>query len=116
MNKTIFALSFIFLFITSLAQPNAADKSRNLLTIVDKAVKARIDATLKSFVDSGKVAGVSALIFEKNKEVYFNAFGHADREAKIPMDRNTIVRIYSMTKPIYRSSSDDALRKRRFPA
>jgi CubicO group peptidase (beta-lactamase class C family) len=100
MNKTIFALSFTFLFITSVAQPNAANKSRNILTIVDKAVKARIDATLKSFVDSGKVAGVSALIFEKDREVYFNAFGYADREAKIPMDRNTIVRIYSMTKPI----------------
>jgi CubicO group peptidase (beta-lactamase class C family) len=27
-------------------------------------------------------------------------FGYADREAKIPMDRNTIVRIYSMTKPV----------------
>jgi len=40
------------------------------------------------------------LIFEKNKEVYYNAFGYADRESKLPMDRNTIVRIYSMTKPI----------------
>jgi len=44
--------------------------------------------------------GISALIFEKGKEVYFNAVGFADREANTPMDRNTIVRIYSMTKPI----------------
>ena len=69
-------------------------------TIIDKSARARIDSTLKSFVDSGNVAGVSALIFEKNKEVYYNAFGYADREAKMPMNRNTIVRIYSMTKPI----------------
>jgi CubicO group peptidase (beta-lactamase class C family) len=68
--------------------------------IVDKSARARIDSTLKSFVDAGNIAGVSALIFEKNKEVYYNAFGYADREAKRPMDRNTIVRIYSMTKPI----------------
>lgn len=46
------------------------------------------------------VAGVSALIYEKGREAYFNAFGMADREAARPMARNTIVQIFSMTKPI----------------
>ncbi len=69
-------------------------------TIVEEATKARIDSTLKELVTSGELAGASALVFEKNKEVYFNSFGSADREANIPMDRNTIVRIFSMTKPI----------------
>lgn len=68
--------------------------------IVTDDVKARIDATLKSFVDTNRVAGISALIFEKDREVYFNSFGMADREAGVPMDRNTITRIFSMTKPI----------------
>ena len=63
-------------------------------------VKERIDSTLKSFTDSGKIAGVSALVFEKGKEVYYGGYGFADREAARPMDRNTIVRIFSMTKPI----------------
>lgn len=76
----------------SIAQPNAL--------IVDPAAKERMDATLKGFVDSGKIVGVSALVFEKGREVYFNAFGYADREEKVPMSRNTIVRIYSMTKPL----------------
>ncbi|HAZ23890.1 MAG TPA: serine hydrolase, partial [Algoriphagus sp.] len=53
-----------------------------------------------SFVESGNVAGISALVYEKGEEVYFNAFGYADREAGVPMDRNTIVKIYSMTKPV----------------
>jgi CubicO group peptidase (beta-lactamase class C family) len=100
MIKTIYALLFIFLLATSFQHPDTGNKEKNITPIIDKTVKARIDATLKSFVDSGKVAGVSALIFEKNKEVYFNTFGYADREAKAPMDRNTIVRIYSMTKPV----------------
>jgi CubicO group peptidase (beta-lactamase class C family) len=64
------------------------------------AVKQRIDATLKSFIDSNKIVGVSALVFEKGKETYFNTFGYADREKNMPMDRNTIVRIFSMTKPV----------------
>ena len=68
--------------------------------IINAAVKSRIDATLKAFVDSGKTMGLSALIFEKGKEVYYNAYGYADKEANIAMNRNTIVRIFSMTKPI----------------
>ena len=83
---------------TSFQQQHYPDTANHI--IIDKSAKARIDSTLKSFVDSGNVAGVSALVFEKNKEVYYNAFGYADREAKMPMNRNTIVRIYSMTKPI----------------
>jgi CubicO group peptidase (beta-lactamase class C family) len=68
--------------------------------VINQLAKERIDSTLKALVDSGSIAGVSALIFEKDKEVYFNAFGYADAEGKTPMDRNTIVRIFSMTKPV----------------
>jgi CubicO group peptidase (beta-lactamase class C family) len=68
--------------------------------VIDEEAWARLDSTLKSYVDMGQLAGVSALIYEQDKEVYFNTFGYADRNAKIPMSRNTIVQIYSMTKPI----------------
>jgi CubicO group peptidase (beta-lactamase class C family) len=74
--------------------------TRNDSVLIDETVQARIDSALRSLVDEGRVAGVSALVYEKNRQVYFNAFGYSDREAKIPMDRNTIVRIFSMTKPI----------------
>ncbi len=68
--------------------------------IVTSAAKQRIDNTLSGFVAGGDIAGASALIYEKGEEAYFGAFGDADREAGTPMDRNTIVQIYSMTKPI----------------
>ena len=68
--------------------------------IVDSIAVARINATLDSFVEAGAISGVSALIFEKDKEVYFKAFGMADEEAGLPMARDTIVQIYSMTKPV----------------
>ena len=68
--------------------------------IVNESAIARLDSTLQSYVNSGNIAGISALIFEKDQEVYFNAFGFANQEKQIPMDRNTIVQIYSMTKPI----------------
>ncbi|RPD47286.1 serine hydrolase domain-containing protein [Paracnuella aquatica] len=86
------------LLIAEFAQPAIAQSQQK--TVVDATAKSRIDAALKSFVDSGQIAGVSALVYEKGKEVYFNAFGYADAATKRPMDRNTITRIYSMTKPI----------------
>jgi len=98
MTRSIITLLLLLVFTMSFQQPGIPGSATQV--IIDKYAKSRIDSTLKSFVESGNVAGVSALIFEKNKEVYYNAFGYADREAKIPMNRNTIVRIYSMTKPI----------------
>jgi CubicO group peptidase (beta-lactamase class C family) len=44
--------------------------------------------------------GVSALVTIDGKEAYFGAFGLADREANRPMARDTVVQIYSMTKPL----------------
>ncbi|MEP6733798.1 MAG: serine hydrolase domain-containing protein [bacterium] len=72
----------------------------NTHRVVDAAARARIDSTLRHFVDAGTIAGAEALVYEKGAEVYYNAFGMADREAKRPMSRDVIVQIYSMTKPI----------------
>jgi CubicO group peptidase (beta-lactamase class C family) len=94
--KTTYLLLFVLMF----ASACQTQKNEEVSTIITDKAKARLDSTLKSFVDAGYVVGASALIFEKNKEVYYNAFGLADREANTPMDRNTLVRIYSMTKPV----------------
>lgn len=68
--------------------------------VIDAAAKARLDSTLAAFAAPGGVAGISALIYEKGEEVYFNAAGFADVEGQVPMTRNTIAQIYSMTKPL----------------
>jgi CubicO group peptidase (beta-lactamase class C family) len=68
--------------------------------VVTDRTRARIDSTLRAYVESGRVVGVSALVWEKGAEVYFNAFGMADREAHRRMPRDAIVQIFSMTKPI----------------
>jgi len=96
----MFALLLSFLTIAASTNSIFKKEIYKDAPIVNASVKARIDSTLKSFIDSNKTVAVSALVFEKGKEVYYNALGYADREAKIPMDRNTIVRIFSMTKPI----------------
>jgi Beta-lactamase class C and other penicillin binding proteins len=92
-------LLLLVVFLVS-CQNHTDSSSDDAPVIVKDNVKTRIDSTLAAMVDSGRVAGVSALIFERGKEVYFGAFGKADIENNVPMDRNTVVRIYSMTKPV----------------
>lgn len=99
MNKIFCSLLVLGSAFACVPKPNATETESNAF-LVNEKVQSRIDSALKALVDEGRVAGVSALIYEKNKEVYYNAFGYSDREQKVPMDRNTIVRIYSMTKPI----------------
>ncbi len=65
-----------------------------------KIDRARIDAALKAMVDSGRAVGVSALVWQDGRERYFGAAGMADREGGKPMRRDTLVQIYSMTKPV----------------
>ena len=76
------------------AGPAAADHER---ARVDKR---RIDAALAAMVADGRAAGASALVWQGGREVYFGRAGFADREAKRPMARDTVVQIYSMTKPV----------------
>jgi CubicO group peptidase (beta-lactamase class C family) len=62
--------------------------------------RGRIDAALEGFIERGELVGTSALIFEHGREAYFGAFGLADREVGKPMARDTLVQIFSMTKPV----------------
>ena len=77
-----------------------AKRSWQRKPVVDAAAQQRLEAMLTEFTEPGGVAGISALIYEKGEEVYFGAAGFADREGQVPMARNTIAQIYSMTKPL----------------
>ncbi|MCG8652313.1 MAG: beta-lactamase family protein, partial [Pirellulales bacterium] len=51
-------------------------------------------------VDEGKVAGIVHLVWHRGKVVHLETAGVADVDDGTPFTKNTIVRIYSMTKPI----------------
>ena len=52
------------------------------------------------YVDQRKFAGSSVLINRAGHEVMFNAVGRRNIEEDLLFDRETMVRIYSMTKPV----------------
>ena len=59
-----------------------------------------ISSTTQRFVDEGQVAGAVTLVARRGKIAHFEAYGMMDIEADKPMQKDTIFRIYSMTKPI----------------
>ena len=60
----------------------------------------RITATLKADVDSGVIPGAVLLVARQGKVALFEAVGVRDPATKAPMTRDSIFRIYSMSKPI----------------
>lgn len=60
----------------------------------------RIDAMLQQAVAEGEVPGAVALVARNGKIVFHKAYGMADNEAGIPLERDAIFRIASQTKAI----------------
>ncbi len=51
-------------------------------------------------VESGLLAGAVTMVWHRGKVLQVNEIGHADVEARQPMQRDTIFRVASMTKPV----------------
>src|SRR5512133_1106498 len=59
-----------------------------------------ITATIAKYVDAGSLAGAAMLVWQNGKVVQAGGVGWKDIELKLPMKRDTLFRIASMTKPI----------------
>jgi CubicO group peptidase (beta-lactamase class C family) len=60
----------------------------------------RIGPSLQTFVDSGAVGGVYAVIARHGRIGYEETFGWRDVARREPLRRDAVFRIYSMTKPV----------------
>ncbi len=61
---------------------------------------ARIEPWMRAWVDSGRLPGMSVIVSRRGEVAYEACYGLADIERDRPMTPETIVRIYSMTKPL----------------
>lgn len=61
---------------------------------------ARLADVLQEMVDTGFVAGVTCMVLQDGEEQCYYEAGFQDSANRIPIARNTIFRLYSMTKPI----------------
>ena len=92
---------------TATARAKAVDKSARDLALappesvgISSERLRRLDAAMKSLVDEKRVAGLTTLLERRGKIVHFNAVGRLDVSKPDPLQKDSIFRIYSMTKPV----------------
>ncbi len=61
---------------------------------------ARLTRVTQEHVETGRVPGAVILIARRGRIAYHEAFGFRDRDKGLQMARDSLFRIYSMTKPI----------------
>ena len=67
---------------------------------VSSARLSRIGKVMQSYVDQGKLAGLTTMLARRGQIFHFECFGMMDIKADRSMQPDTIFRIHSMTKPI----------------
>jgi CubicO group peptidase (beta-lactamase class C family) len=60
----------------------------------------RIDRHFRRYVDDGKLPGWLISVARLGKVAHLSAYGRRDVEAGLPVETDTLWRIYSMTKPV----------------
>lgn len=67
---------------------------------LDPVRLARIGPWMRQWVESGRLAGTTVMVHRRGRTVYLESAGLADIERAVTMTPETVVRIYSMTKPL----------------
>ena len=60
----------------------------------------RIDGTFARYVDAGRLAGYLVTVSRHGKLAHVSSYGARDRDEGLPVESDTLWRIFSMTKPI----------------
>lgn len=68
--------------------------------MLEQAAVHQLKTTLKQGIDNREVAGANLLVIKDGSEIFYHEDGWADREAGLPLNRSSIFRLYSMTKPM----------------
>ena len=95
---------FLALIALSFALPVAAGDSlpraKPETVGMSSARLARIGEVLRADIERGRIPGAVLAIARKGRIVYFEAFGYRDKAAGVPMTKDAIFSIASMTKPM----------------
>lgn len=81
------------------AGESAAAKMRKE-EIMKNETKERVQKLMEEAIAGGVIAGASILVRKDGEELHYAEAGFADVEEKKPIRRDTIFRLYSMSKPV----------------
>ena len=104
-----FGVVFVLVAVTALyLEPAAAERevARDLAMAdpVEVGISTerlqRLDAGMQGMVDDGRLAGVVTMLARHGKVAFVDVAGKQDLDTGMAMARDSIFRIYSMSKPI----------------
>lgn len=99
MMQQFILLSFLYL-LANLALASDLEISKPEKAGMSTERLERITRYLQTQVDEEQMAGAVAMVARKGKVVFVTSLGKQNLETGTPMARDTLFRIYSMTKPI----------------
>jgi CubicO group peptidase (beta-lactamase class C family) len=98
--KQMMLVTLFLILVASIASAQGIPQATNPEEVgLSKERLQRISTWIQTDVDKGVVPGAVVMVLRKGKIAYYEAFGYRDREKKIPMTRDSIFRMASMTKP-----------------
>lgn len=77
----------------AIAQPEEVGLSSQRLEAMDRFFRQR-------YIEPGRLKGLSTLVWRRGHTAHVSVMGEADAERRTPFAEDTILRIYSMTKPL----------------
>lgn len=60
----------------------------------------QIKKAIRSGMEKSELSGANLMVIKDNKEIFYHEDGFADKESGIPIKRDSIFRLYSMSKPV----------------
>lgn len=98
-RKQAVAIALVLIF-ASVAPAAEVPQAKPEAVGMSSAKLKKINAAVQKLVDDKKIAGAITMVARKGKIVHFEACGMRDVNSKQPVKKDTIMRFYSMTKPI----------------
>lgn len=93
--------------------PAEATAARTLATLSRMKLDGN-QASIQEVIDAGLLAGAVTMVWQGGSVLQVNELGHRDVSAKLPMQRDTIFRIASMSKPVTVAAAMSLLEEGRF--
>ena len=97
MLKSKWILFFISSVISFLVTSNAYEASK---VGISKERLNKIAPVLEENIQAGRFPGFITAVARKGEVVHYETQGFSDVEKKIPLEKDSIFRIYSMSKPV----------------
>lgn len=76
---------------------NTPSKTQSQLS---KEALKEADKKMETYVEEGKLSGISLMILKEGEAVHQKLFGMANIEEERPLEKDAVFRIYSMSKPL----------------